>query len=156
NYIGTDIDGKALVLDRDPSGNQFVGNFNEGVLIDSGADHNLVGGTEAGAGNVISGNGTSGGSIARNAFGNARQGTRIGPTSDGRGRLANGLAGVLLSAAARSNTIGGTVKGAGNVISGGAVGVSMIGVGTTNNLVQGNLIGTDATGANALGNRAFG
>ena len=51
------------------------------------------------------------------------------------------------------NSIGGSVAGAGNVISGNALaGVEFTGAGTTDNLVQGNLIGTNAAGTAAVPN----
>ena len=51
------------------------------------------------------------------------------------------------SGGATANTIGGTVAGAGNVISGnGQIGVTLVDSGTSNNIVAGNLIGTDASG----------
>ena len=45
NYIGTDI-----------TGTVDLGNTNDGVLINSGAANNTIGGAAAGAGNLISGN----------------------------------------------------------------------------------------------------
>ena len=54
-----------------------------------------------------------------------------------------------------SNTIGGTAAGAGNVISGnGSDGVDI--VSASDNLLQGNLIGTGANGTEPLGNGAGG
>ena len=67
--------------------------------------------------------------------------------------------GITMQGGAQYNTIGGdwTVgtgpTGQGNVISGNDIeGVRIQGVGTDHNLVIGNFIGTDATGASALGN----
>src|SRR5207245_817349 len=58
-----------------------------------------------------------------------------------------------------SNTIGGTTSGSGNLISGNALGIMVNTLGTfatTNNLIAGNFIGTDATGTKALGNTGLG
>src|SRR5262249_31052541 len=56
---------------------------------------------------------------------------------------------------AKTNIIGGTAPGAGNLISGNTgTGVRLSGSGTSGNLVQGNLIGTDVSGNNPLGNGA--
>ena len=61
-------------------------------------------------------------------------------------------------AALENNTIGGnSFGGHGNLISGnGGDGVWLTGVGTLNNLVQGNLIGTDSTGTIAVPNASYG
>ena len=49
-------------------------------------------------------------------------------------------------ALAPGNTIGGSVAGAGNLISGNATGVDIFNPAATGNVVFGNLIGTDSTG----------
>jgi parallel beta-helix repeat protein len=54
------------------------------------------------------------------------------------------------------NTIGGTATGAGNVISGNGGNGIALGHSANDNVVRGNLIGTDATGTNPLGNRQNG
>jgi hypothetical protein len=67
--------------------------------------------------------------------------------------VGSAFTGVIIFAGANSNTIGGTVVGAGNVISGFfGYGVYISDAGTSGNLVQGNIIGADHTGTNALGN----
>ena len=53
---------------------------------------------------------------------------------------------MLVDAGSSSNTIGGPVGGARNLISGNAKGVVITGSATTNTTVAGNLIGTDLTG----------
>jgi hypothetical protein len=72
-------------------------------------------------------------------------------------------AGILLSGNARGNLIGGSRNrgtgplGEGNLISGnGFCGIQMIGPDVTDTTISGNLIGTDITGAVAMGNRSIG
>ena len=83
--------------------------------------------------------------------GNLVQGNFIGTDLTGTANLGNSDDGVLIQQGPVGNTIGGTTTAARNVISGnGGFGVS-IGL-ATSNVVQGNFIGTDVTGAKALGN----
>jgi hypothetical protein len=151
NFIGTDSSGQAAL------GNDI------GVLISGGAA-NTIGGTTAGAGNVISGNFTAGielsgasvseTQISGNRIGTNPSGTRAvtrANTADPLSNLQN--AGIAIIGSA-GNTVGGTSKQAGNLISGNYVGVmlaTITGSGSSN-LVSGNLIGTDASGSKALGN----
>ena len=79
NYVGVNI-----------SGSQAVSNSADGITIFNGASGNTVGGTSAGAGNVISGNGGSGiylfGAAART---NVILGNYIGLDATGKTNLAN-------------------------------------------------------------------
>src|SRR5207245_2002030 len=84
--------------------------------------------------------------------GNLIKGNFIGTNAAGTAALANFGNGITISNSA-DNTIGGNVSGAGNVISGNnQVGVEITGIGTNNNWVAGNFIGTNAPGTVALGN----
>ncbi len=145
NYIGTDSTG---TID--------VGNTLDGVLIADSAT-NTIGGTAAGAGNVISGNNRYGVEITNaSSTGNLVRGNFIGTNAAGTAAVGNSLSGVVV-ANAPSNTIGGTVAEARNVISGnGQRGVYLSAAGTTSTLVQGNFIGTDVTGAIDVGNTLSG
>ena len=82
------------------------------------------------------------------------EGNFIGTNPAGTGALPNVLAGILIHNAASNVTVGGTTPAARNLISGnGSYGVSIgqsSGGGGTGHLVQGNLIGTDASGGNPL------
>ena len=141
NFIGTGKNGTA-----------DLGNAFEGVAI-FGAPNNTIGGTVAGARNIISGNGGHGVEInSSGATGNKVEGNRIGTGVGGGGALGNSLSGVEISGAP-NNTVGGTVAGARNIISGNDdEGVSIIGTGSTGNKVEGNFIGTNAAGSADLGN----
>ena len=143
NFIGPDV-----------TGTNAIGNGGFGIGIWSGASGNLIGGTTAGAGNLISGNpGFSYGIALGGANGTVVQGNFIGTDVTGKKVLANGFAGVGIYGASISNLIGGTVTGATNLISGNSdYGVFISDANTSGNFVQGNLIGTDITGTNALGN----
>ena len=75
-------------------------------------------------------------------------------TENGQSIL-NNTNGVELTNEASNNTIGGAVVGAGNLISGNSgndtgVGVVILGIGTSDNVVEGNLIGTNDAGMAAL------
>jgi hypothetical protein len=132
NFIGTDVTGATA-----------LGNTNEGVLIQGGdspstvtgvtdgnADGNLVGGVDTvtgrtlggQAGNLISGNGAQGVTIFQatagsKASGNLVEGNYIGTNAGGTSAVVNTGDGVRIDAAA-SNTVGGTVAGTANLLSG--------------------------------------
>lgn len=146
NFIGTDLNGTA-----------DFGNGQDGVGIGFASNNNVIGGTQAAARNVISGNGSNGidifGFLATN---NVVQGNFIGTDVTGTKPLGN-TRGIWVSTEA--NTIGGIQTAARNVISGNGLtgtpfgsGIRINGTEATGNNVQGNFIGTDVTGASTLGN----
>jgi M6 family metalloprotease-like protein len=143
NFIGLNNAGTAAI----PNGFGGVG-------IQLGATNNTIGGTTAGMGNIISGNQTAGLYLVGDATtANAVQGNFIGTNAAGNGAVPNGN-GVELFGGPKSNTIGGTVAAARNVISGNRYhGVAINGVGTNSNLVQGNYIGVDPAGNVAYPNQ---
>src|SRR5262249_20154929 len=113
---------------------------------------NLIGGTERGQGNVISGNRREGIEIdgtlsARNRV----QGNFIGPDGTGGAAPPNGSHGLPIWAGAGNNLVGGPIPGAGNLISGNTIDGIQINAGGRNT-VQGNFIGTNADGSGALPN----
>jgi titin len=130
------------------NGTNALGNTNNGILINGGTD-NQIGGTNAGARNVLSGNGQSGLYLnTANATRNLIQGNYLGTDVSGSLAVSNLGDGITLSGAP-GNTIGPS-----NVISGNALsGIQMIGNTAKTNLVIGNFIGTDAAGKIALGNK---
>ncbi|MBI3952270.1 MAG: hypothetical protein HY314_17610 [Acidobacteria bacterium] len=141
NFIGTDLNGTA-----------DQGNAQQGVLI-NGSSGNTIGGATPSAGNLISGNDFSGVAIVGGASGNIVQGNFIGTDLTGASDLGNSLDNVFIDGS-RNNTVGGTMAGARNIISGSDnfYGVEIFGGGATGNLVQGNYIGTDVTGTADRGN----
>ncbi len=135
------------------------------VLFD--APGNRIGGPTLEAGNLISGNGMpgfGGDGIAiagSTATGNIVQSNFIGTDPSGALELGNLRAGVNIStivgvqSAAGQTRIGGPGPEEGNLISGNeGPGISLAGslMGGGGNIVEGNLIGTDASGSAALGN----
>jgi hypothetical protein len=156
-YIGTD-----------PTGSLAVANSGNGVFISGGADTNRIGGTAAGSGNVISGNGAHGIQVAGSSSGsqgnNTIQGNRIGTNAAGTAAIENLFNGINI-AGSSGNLVGGTDPGAGNVCSGNVQnGVHVVGrvnfteteltatILSVGNTVQGNLCGTNATGTAAIPN----
>ncbi len=146
NFIGTDI-----------TGTTNLGNGNNGLLLS--APGNIIGGTTEAARNIISGNGQSG-VYLNDAFASNNWvcGNFIGLKVNGAAALSNTVDGITVFRAAR-NLIGGAVPGARNIISGnGERGVYLFTLGgtVTGNRIEGNWIGTDATGQANLGNRYSG
>ena len=80
-------------------------------------------------------------------------GNIIGVDATGLHGRSNGDDGITIINGAGSNVIGGSVPGAGNLISGnGDRGITIEGLGSDDNRVLGNTIGTDATGMKPLAN----
>jgi titin len=144
NYIGTTF-----------AGNAALANNENGVKVFD-ASLNLIGGTVAGAGNLISGNGHDGVWIGGGATGNILHGNRIGTIPAGTVSLGNNDHGIEINEAP-GNTIGGTTDGQGNLISGNSHdGVHISGASASNNVVQGNKIGTTAGGIGSVPNDGAG
>lgn len=143
NYIGLDV-----------TGTQSFGGRRHGLEIAS--SDNLIGGADPSARNVISGTGDQG--IVILGSRNRIQGNLIGTDVTGTNALPN-LAGVFLivgpsGQAVVDNVIGGTNRGEGNVISGNIeAGVFLQ---ASRNVIQGNYVGTDLSGTNAMSNGSHG
>ena len=149
SYIGTDATGTTGLAN------------NVGVLVTSNSGTNTIGGSQAGAGNLISGNTGGGTLIEGGSNDNLVQGNFIGTNASGTGAIPNGAPGFNIVPGVglygSSNTVGGTTPGTGNLISGnGADGIDIVDASAQFNLVEGNLIGTDVTGSQNLGNQAGG
>jgi len=138
NYIGIDSTGTAALGNSD------------GIYLTGSSG--TIGGTAAGAGNVISGNLGNGITIDTGTTGLLVQGNYIGTNAAGTAAVGNTDHGIEIRDAV-GNTIGGSSAGAGNVISGNLLhGVYINGSATGTNFVQGNLIGTAADGTMIVGN----
>lgn len=143
----TDL-GPALSTDIEitaAGGNRIEGSFISEAGVKITSSNNTVGGTASGAGNRFSMNGNHNGLAfgGRTATGNQVQGNSfvVNPISCAPNHTCP--LGVAISMqAASNNTIGGTTAQARNLISGSPL---LMGAGS-GNLIQGNLIGVDATG----------
>ena len=147
NRIGTTADGEQILANR-------WGLYMSGHVDSDGVTHLvrnvLIGGTEDGAGNLISGNANA----AIIGFGPGVQGlriegNRIGTDIDGDEIVRNG-SGIVLNDAS-GITIGGAVPLAGNLIAGNS-GNGITIVGGSGHIIQANSIGTNADGNFKLGN----
>jgi Ca2+-binding RTX toxin-like protein len=150
---GVMIEGNYIGLNAAGTGD--LGNSGPGVLIEASgspadaARNNQVG-VIGGAQNVISGNDQEG-VVIRDAgvTGNSVQNNYIGLNAAGSALVPNAREGVLITGGAAGNAVG--AAGAGNVIAGTVNSYAAISIATSGNKVQGNRIGTDATGAITLG-----
>jgi titin len=145
NKIGTNLAGSAALP-----------NALDGVAVTAAAVGNVVGTTQLGGGNLISGN-TEWGVYISDTGTNANvvQQNDIGTDVGGTFAVPNGFNGLDVFNGAQSNTVGGTTAAARNVISGNAhEGVLVGGANTSSNIVEGNFIGTNALGNNFLANSA--
>ena len=105
NYLGVNASGTGVVVNH------------HGVIIDTGAANNTIGGTTAGAVNIISGSTYEGVILTGSGTsGNVVAGNYIGVDATGTAPLGNSGTGVAVGSSAANNTIGGTAAGAGNVI----------------------------------------
>ena len=140
NRIGTNLAGTAALPNGKGISAQDVSNL-------------VIGGTEPGRGNLISGNSSSGvelfgGSLTATLI----QGNLIGVNDSGTAALANNGDGI--KAYMPELIIGGTESGAANVISGNtSFGIELRG---PDAVIAGNLVGVAANGTTALGNHAAG
>ena len=89
------------------------------------------------------------------AGGDLLQADYVGTNPLGTAAAANGGIGINITSS--SNVVGGTAAGAGNLISGNSKeGVAISGTNAQNNVILGNLIGTNAAGTGPLPNGSFG
>jgi len=152
NFIGTT-----------ESGEDGLGNGGAGIRLGGQASDNRLGTPEeSGRGNLISENVTGIRIEGGETTGNYVQNNSIGTTADGTGSLGNETMGIEIAAGASSNFVGTDGDGSddageGNLISGnGQAGAFLAGPGTTNNVVAGNVVGTDANEEAALSNATEG
>ncbi len=140
-------------IGADLTGNRPLGNGGSGVVIREGAQKNMVGGASPGARNVVSGNRMSGITISsQDTTHNVVTGNYIGLGSDGSTALGNRYSGLKVDTGASQSRIGGTAPAETNVISGNGENGVTIAETSSNNIITGNRIGTNADGASAVPN----
>ena len=150
NATGAIVEGNSIGTNT--SGTHLFGN-NYGVYIHAGASNNTVGGTSAGARNVLDASGVSGIELDDSSTSNnVVEGNYVGLKPDGSSGGVN-VYGILVFNAT-GTIIGGTTPAARNIISANDYGVFLRGGDTT--LLEGNYIGTDPTGMIAEGNYYWG
>ena len=141
-------------LNTDATGTTQLGGLFPVVRL-AGAN-NVLGGTDPAARNVIGGGSGSGShTVQIGGNGNLVQGNYIGVDASGTAALEpdTGSDGIGLGplGAASNTVIGGDVPGAGNVINATGSAFVLGGSNVTDTVIQGNLIGTDATSTARLG-----
>ncbi|MGB7989486.1 MAG: DUF4347 domain-containing protein, partial [Candidatus Methylophosphatis roskildensis] len=149
NYIGTNAAGTGDVTGTGSN------TLQSGVFLHNGSNGNVVGGTSAGARNVISGNNHYGVEILTSSQNNLVQGNYIGTDVTGQVALGNTNGGMSFWGAGTGNVIGGSAAGAGNVVAANGTGV-LVGSASSGATIQGNYIGVAADGLTLLGNTAIG
>jgi hypothetical protein len=146
NSKGDDVIDSSII-GTDYIGTAGLGNAGSGVMIDD-VPGNVIG-TSLATGNLLSGNIGDGLTIfGSGATGNLVLGNYIGTDYSGTQSIINAGNGVELSLS-DCNTIGGTTPGARDLISVNANGVLI--TNSDDNVVQGNHIGTNAAGTQAIG-----
>lgn len=147
NHIGSfNADGSNAGVGK---GNGAAGIYSRGANV-------LIGGTTSADRNVISGNGSYNVFLTTDANGTIIRGNYIGTNSAGSSAFSttNPNYGILVDSTVTNVVIGGTAAGAGNVISGHVrEGVWASTTGTVT--LQGNYIGTNATGTGIWGTAAM-
>jgi hypothetical protein len=145
NFVGTDVTGTVALPNctANPGSNSVS-------AIQVVANIVTIGGTEAGAGNLISGNASGG--LSLTGSGGLIFGNFVGTDISGSLALPNNGIGIFM--ASLGGKLGGPAVGAHNLVSGNAG--NGIQVESSSGTIQGNFVGTDITGKIAFPNRGFG
>lgn len=120
-------------------GLEALPNMRYGVVISTWASANIIGGEKAKEANVISGNNWTGIVIGNAAPFNQILGNTIGLDKEGKKGLGNSSGVYLISRLKDEKTVNNRI--AGNVITGQATGIAILGAGTENNVIEKNIIG---------------
>lgn len=141
NFVGTNRTGTTALKNYD------------GISIEGFAKNNTIGGLNSEERNLVSGNTAYGiPAFGSGVEGNIIIGNYIGTDVSGSYAIPNTY-GVLFDDGSHGNTLGGSTPAHRNILSGNSgYGVFIYNMGTNSNIVQGNYIGSDATGINAVSN----
>jgi CSLREA domain-containing protein len=163
---GHGLEGNRIGL-KPGAGATALANGGTGVSVEARGDEMVIGGADPADANRISGNGQSGvfisgfdaGNPAEGAFDNQVVGNRIGTSNDGEQAVPNGGSGISLVANAsrtdiRDNLVSGN-DGSGIAMNP-LVNAADGSTGPSDNVIAGNLIGTDVDGEADLGNGSRG
>ena len=150
---GTIIQGNRIGTNA--AGTAALGNFRHGIANDSTPFWDLIGGTTPAARNIISGNNLNGINLPPGCASTANcsgriLGNYIGTNFDGTAAIPNGNYGIHIFG-------GGGILVENNLISGNTLGGGhFLSSSLQNPIISNNLIGTDASGNNRLGNAGVG
>jgi hypothetical protein len=141
NNVGTDVSGSYAIPNS------------SGIVLETGARNNIVGGTTPGERNLVSGNNF--GIVVSDALTmqNSVIGNWVGMDASGMHALPNTNKGISVFSTGY-NRVGGSLPGEGNLVSGqtSSSGLTIGGFEFTDAIVMGNRFGFDASGASGLGN----
>ncbi len=143
NFLGTNVPGTTAL---DANGQPYA------AFVGLGGAQNTVGGPTPDARNIVAPD-----SLGIGGTDNVAENNYIGTDISGEHSLwpSTGIGGygaVGVNLGGSDNTVGGTAAGTGNVISGNDTGILMYAADASGFVIEGNLIGLDATGQRALGN----
>jgi RHS repeat-associated protein len=159
NFIGVNRTGAGLITNI-----TGPGGLNDAISIRNNDAHVLIGGSTPGSRNIISGAFTGishNWLVGQNTGSLTIQGNYIGTDVTGSIKLGNSSYGIYIRYSPSNSfsyLIGGSIPGAGNVISGLNLAIRLDGNGSAAQpgsppvRIQGNLIGTDLTGTRVIGN----
>ena len=142
-FIGTNLAGTAA-----------ESNGINGIQMENSADNNIIGGSSACDGNIISGNIGYGINIT-GSLGNMIRGNTIGLNTTGTTALGNTAGGIAAVTGSDNTNIGGSLASERNVISGNGSGLTGNGINldaSTNCVILGNYIGLNVSGTVGIGN----
>ncbi|MFZ0544834.1 MAG: CSLREA domain-containing protein, partial [Candidatus Promineifilaceae bacterium] len=141
NFVGTNASGTAA-----------LGNTEAGIRLNT-ADSNKVGGVNANARNLVSGNGMYGVQLRGESDYNKVQGNWIGTNANGTAAIPNDIG--IYVRNSDNNEIGGDNPDKGNLVAGNTYNGIHLYESADANLIQNNVIGLDKNGS-ALGNGSIG